>query len=392
MTEAPRIAKARRPRWTPSDEAKALLETIFSADSFPTFTVRNHLAEQLGIDSRQVQIWFQNRRQRERLKVHSGSVKDDDDDDDDDDDAHDDSVPLLTAGKFCRGSRRERREEERVSGVRIVEAGTGQRHPEDTAPQEGDAQPDAVQLPDDATDAAADAPAPSTAAPFSPVADIPADATCAPAAVAAAAPAHACSCGATPSSHGSTCSPAVGGAASRTQLPSCDLPSGMVPPALLTMLDTPGGPRALAVAARSLLLNNPILQHPGAPCHALLTQLASITQPQTGSSSCAGAHLSAGGGAAVERRPLRSAEAHGQQTGGLTEGNARGEEHAAPARDEGPPAPPEGQVGISRRHTPTSRPGDLPPRARPTGWPANAMEDRLSSEALEVLSSQFFSG
>eukprot|EP00966_Prymnesium_polylepis_P055357 1280224-Prymnesium_polylepis.1 len=44
------------------------------------------------------------------------------------------------------------------------------------------------------------------------------------------------------------------------------------------MLDTPGGPRALAVAARSLLLNNPILQHPGAPCHTLLTQLSGLTQ------------------------------------------------------------------------------------------------------------------
>ena len=37
-----------------------------------------------------------------------------------------------------------------------------------------------------------------------------------------------------------------------------------------------GGPRALAVAARSLLANNPILQHPGAPCHSLLTQLAGM--------------------------------------------------------------------------------------------------------------------
>jgi Homeodomain-containing transcription factor len=61
-------SKARRPRWTPSEDAKVLLETIFSADSFPTLAVRNQLASQLGIDPRQVQIWFQNRRQRERLK------------------------------------------------------------------------------------------------------------------------------------------------------------------------------------------------------------------------------------------------------------------------------------------------------------------------------------
>jgi len=31
-----------------------------------------------------------------------------------------------------------------------------------------------------------------------------------------------------------------------------------------------------AAAARALLLNNPMLQHPGAPCHALLTQLAAM--------------------------------------------------------------------------------------------------------------------
>ena len=76
----PRIGKSRRPRWTPSEDAKALLETIFSADSFPTFTVRNQLAEQLGIDSRQVQIWFQNRRQKwregclDRRSLHQLSV------------------------------------------------------------------------------------------------------------------------------------------------------------------------------------------------------------------------------------------------------------------------------------------------------------------------------
>ena len=64
--------KIRRPRWSPSDDAKALLETIFTADSFPTFSVRSQLAEQLGIDARQVQIWFQNRRQRERLKTGAG--------------------------------------------------------------------------------------------------------------------------------------------------------------------------------------------------------------------------------------------------------------------------------------------------------------------------------
>ena len=67
--EAPGLRReGRRPRWTPTETDKALLETIFVADSFPTFSVRKRLAEQLNVDSRQVQIWFQNRRQRERVR------------------------------------------------------------------------------------------------------------------------------------------------------------------------------------------------------------------------------------------------------------------------------------------------------------------------------------
>ena len=45
------ISKPRRPRWTPSEDATALLEKVFSADSFPTLAVRSQLAEQLSIDS-----------------------------------------------------------------------------------------------------------------------------------------------------------------------------------------------------------------------------------------------------------------------------------------------------------------------------------------------------
>ena len=48
--------RGRRPRWTPTETDKALLETIFVADSFPTFSVRKQLAEQLNVDSRQVAV------------------------------------------------------------------------------------------------------------------------------------------------------------------------------------------------------------------------------------------------------------------------------------------------------------------------------------------------
>ena len=61
-----------------------------------------------------------------------------------------------------------------------------------------------------------------------------------------------------------------------------------------------------------------------------------------------------------------------------------------------PPPSRDQEEGIARRYTPSSAPGDLPPRARPTGWVNHGGDDRLvrqqSSEALEVLSSQFFSG
>ena len=65
-TSAPLLAPHRKPRWTPTDQQKGILETVFAADSFPSFALRKQLAEQLAIEPRQVQIWFQNRRQRER--------------------------------------------------------------------------------------------------------------------------------------------------------------------------------------------------------------------------------------------------------------------------------------------------------------------------------------
>ena len=145
------------------------------------------------------------------------------------------------------------------------------------------------------------------------------------------------------------------------------LPSG-APPALRQMFDTPGGSRALQLAARSLLRNNPILNHPGlrastprrpappphadphractnvrnplppagAPCHALLTGLANMQQQQRSG--------------AGPLSPLAPADAF--------EASA-----AAP---------------------PTAVEGGAPPRA-------SFRRSDASSEALEVLSSQFFS-
>jgi len=61
-------------RWTPDAEGRALLETIFQADNFPARPVRLQLAEALKVNQRQIQVWFQNRRQRlKREQAHPGA-------------------------------------------------------------------------------------------------------------------------------------------------------------------------------------------------------------------------------------------------------------------------------------------------------------------------------
>ena len=39
-TSAPLLAPHRKPRWTPTDQQKGILETVFAADSFPSFALR----------------------------------------------------------------------------------------------------------------------------------------------------------------------------------------------------------------------------------------------------------------------------------------------------------------------------------------------------------------
>ena len=56
------------------------------------------------------------------------------------------------------------------------------------------------------------------------------------------------------------------------------LPEG-VPAALAQMIGTESGCRALQAAARQMLLSKPLLQHPDAPCHGLLNQLAHMAVP-----------------------------------------------------------------------------------------------------------------
>jgi len=291
------ISKPRRPRWTPTEDAKALLEKVFSADSFPTFAVRSQLAQQLSIDSRQVQIWFQNRRQRERLKTGS-------------------NASALTEMD---------EEDDSPTGLQVVVPPRAALLDSlnDGEPPSGLCQSD-TQTTWDIRDAGADVTrlADTRLAGGTPNCSVLLPA-CGPAPLARSLSPR--SAGSDDTSHTSLVNPstlslqtspltsplltsspaldtlvAVGGAASgsssmcsavlpdaaqvaRTlELPgggTVDLPSG-APPALRQMFDTPGGSRALQLAARSLLRNNPILQHPGAPCHALLTSLANMQQQQ----------------------------------------------------------------------------------------------------------------
>jgi hypothetical protein len=51
-----------------TDYQQEVLENAYTQTSFPSSKIRDKLAEFLGIHSRTVQIWFQNRRQRMRQK------------------------------------------------------------------------------------------------------------------------------------------------------------------------------------------------------------------------------------------------------------------------------------------------------------------------------------
>ena len=58
-----------RPRWAPSDAQRAILEESYTeVSSFPDLGRRHLLASELGIETRQVQVWFQNRRQKAKKK------------------------------------------------------------------------------------------------------------------------------------------------------------------------------------------------------------------------------------------------------------------------------------------------------------------------------------
>ena len=57
-------------RWSIDMKTLSILEAVFSVDKFPNVDLRIRLGADLKVSSRQIQVWFQNRRQRERRLKH----------------------------------------------------------------------------------------------------------------------------------------------------------------------------------------------------------------------------------------------------------------------------------------------------------------------------------
>jgi hypothetical protein len=56
--------KGKTTRWNIPKAALQTLEEVFKSDKFPTVETRKNLAIDLHVSPRQVQVWFQNKRQR----------------------------------------------------------------------------------------------------------------------------------------------------------------------------------------------------------------------------------------------------------------------------------------------------------------------------------------
>ena len=59
--------KRKNVRWKIPPETMAALEEAYAADRFPTAEARAALAASLEVAPRQVQVWFQNKRQRTKV-------------------------------------------------------------------------------------------------------------------------------------------------------------------------------------------------------------------------------------------------------------------------------------------------------------------------------------
>jgi len=81
FTEAPGPPRKRKKytRWNIPQEALSVLEEMYWKDKFPSVETRKALAEDLKVTPRQVQRWFQNKRQRAIKRYGSGGMMDEGD-------------------------------------------------------------------------------------------------------------------------------------------------------------------------------------------------------------------------------------------------------------------------------------------------------------------------
>lgn len=66
------------PRWAISKKAKVILEQIYQMERFPSSEMHRRLAEDFEVEPRQVQFWFQNRRQRDSRALKAAQLAPDD--------------------------------------------------------------------------------------------------------------------------------------------------------------------------------------------------------------------------------------------------------------------------------------------------------------------------
>jgi len=63
-----------KPRWRMSPECKLALERAYLVDKCPSLATREALAAEYDVTARQVQVWFQNKRQRSSKRMSSDNI------------------------------------------------------------------------------------------------------------------------------------------------------------------------------------------------------------------------------------------------------------------------------------------------------------------------------
>ena len=74
MSFSPADGSQKRPRTTITAKQLEILKAAYTLSPKPTRTVREHLAQETGLDMRVVQVWFQNRRAKDKRTRKDDSI------------------------------------------------------------------------------------------------------------------------------------------------------------------------------------------------------------------------------------------------------------------------------------------------------------------------------